>query len=171
MIFYDISGLRVLTVDKHAAIRTLLQNILREFGLREISEATSPEQGFETFNATNPDLVLTDWAPNFDGLNLVRKIRNDEASQNPHAPILMITAFNEDNHLDQAMDAGMTGYLSKPLSPKLLYMRIASVIENKRPFIRTNRFLGHDRRRFHKPLQGPDRRTNAQNEKLSYETI
>jgi DNA-binding response OmpR family regulator len=103
-------------------------------------------------------MFLTDWAPDFDGLGLVRKIRNDESSVFPQVPIIMVTAYNETNHIYDALDAGMTEYLSKPLSASLLYLRISSVIENKRPFVRTREFAGPDRRRKRTSLNDQDRR-------------
>ena len=58
----------------------------------------------------------------------------------------MVTAYDETSHIFEALDAGMTEYLSKPLSAKLLYLRIAAVIENKRPFVRASERTGQGRR-------------------------
>lgn len=146
MISYDLSNLKVLIVEKQAPMRTMLRQVLREFGVGGIFDASSPKDGFDEFNQTRPDLVLTDWAPDFDGLGLVWKIRNDEASVFPLAPIIMVTAYNETSHMFEALNAGMTEYLSKPLSAKLLYLRIAAVIENKRPIVRASEPTGRGRR-------------------------
>ena len=50
------------------------------------------------------------------------------------------------------------GYLFKPLLAKLLYLRIVSVIQNKRCFIRVNEFIGPDRRYRKGNFGGQDRR-------------
>lgn len=171
MNLYDLTNLKMLIVEKQAPMRAMLRQVLRELGVAEVFDATSPENGFEEFNISRPDLVLTDWAPNFDGLGLVRKIRNDETSFFPQAPIIMVTAYNETSHIYEALDAGMTEYLSKPLSARLLYLRIASVIENKRPFVRTAEFAGPDRRRKRNTLDGQDRRGGKQSVPSSEETI
>jgi len=139
-------------------MRTLIRQVLREFGITKIEEASSPEDGFDVFNETKPDLVLVDWAPDFDGLSLVKNIRTNEESVYPQAPVIMVTAFNESSHIYEALDAGMTEYLTKPLSAKLLYLRIVSVIENKRRFIRSDEFIGPDRRRRPSDFGGEDRR-------------
>ncbi|MBL4690376.1 MAG: response regulator, partial [Rhodospirillales bacterium] len=68
------------------------------------------------------------------------------ASVFPHTPIIMVTAYDETSHFFEALDAGMTEYLSKPLSAKLLYLRIAAVIENKRPLVRASEPTGQGRR-------------------------
>ena len=129
MNLYDLSKLKMLIVEKQAPMCAMLRQILRELGVGEVFDATSPEIGYEEFNNSKPDLVLTDWAPDFDGLGLVRKIRNDETSYFPQVPIILATAYNETSHIYEALDAGITEYLSKPLSARLLYLRIASVIE------------------------------------------
>ncbi len=155
---YDLSKISVLIVEKQAPMRTLLRQVLREFGVKKIDDAPTPEGGYERFNETTPDLVLVDWAPDFDGLKLVQRIRTDEESVFPQVPVIMVSAFNETNYIFEALDAGMTEYMTKPISAKLLYLRIVSVIENKRPFIRAGKFIGPDRRRRKGIFGGPDRR-------------
>ena len=155
---YDLSQIKVLVTEKQAPMRNLIRQVLIEFGIQEIFEASSPEDGFEVFNQETPDLVLCDWAPNFDGLWLLRSIRTDPDSIYPQAPVIMVTAFNETNHVYEALDTGMTEYLSKPLSARMLYTRFVSVIENKRSFIRADSFIGPDRRRRGHEFGGDERR-------------
>ncbi len=155
---YDLSNLKVLIVEKHPPMRIMLRQVLREFGIMETEDASTPEIGFEVFNEQKPDLVLCDWAPDFDGLSLLRRIRTDEECEFSQAAVIMVTAFNETSHIFEALDAGMTEYLSKPLSARLLYLRIVSVIENKRRFIRVGDFIGPDRRRRQGIFGGVERR-------------
>ena len=149
---YDLSKLTILVVEKHPPMRTMFREVLRQFGVGTIFTEASPEAGFKEFNVSTPDLVLIDWAPDFDGLSLVRDIRTHEDSVFPQVPVIMVTAYTETNHIYEALDAGMTEYLAKPVSARLLYLRMVSVIENKRLFIRANGYNGPDRRR--KPLDG-----------------
>ena len=158
---YNLTQISVLIVEKHPPMRTMLRQVLHELGVENIFDASPPELGFEEFNDRKPDLVLIDWAPDFDGLSLIRDIRTSDDSVFPQAPVIMVTAYNETNHIYEALDAGMTEYLSKPLSAKLLYLRIVSVIENKRGFIRADEFIGPDRRRRHGDFAGPERRNES----------
>ena len=155
---YDLSKLEVLVVEKQAPMRALLRQVLREFSITKIEDAYNPEHGFEVFNELSPDLVLVDWAPDFDGLSLVRRIRTDAASVFPQAPVIMISAYNETNYVYDALDAGMTEYLAKPISANLLYSRMAAVIESKRAFILCDDFTGPDRRRHQGSFGGEERR-------------
>lgn len=158
---YDLSKLTVLVVEKHLPMRTMFREVLRQLGVGTMLDAASPEAGFEEFNETTPDLVLVDWTPDFEGLSLVRDIRTHEDSVFPQVPVIMVTAFTETNHIYEALDAGMTEYLAKPVSARLLYLRIVSVIENKRHFIRVNGFFGPDRRRKRQDGQGGEDRRRA----------
>ena len=139
-------------------MRAMLREILRELGVNNICDAADPETGFELFNNEGPDLVLIDWAPNFDGLGLLNKIRTDPESLNPFVPVIMVTAHSEASRVIQARDAGMTEYLTKPISAKRLYQRITAIVESERPFVRISEFFGPDRRRKNASPKGEDRR-------------
>jgi len=158
MISYDLSKIRVLIAEKQAPMRTMLRQVLREFGIKDIQDTFNPKDAFELFNQTRPDLVLTDWAPDFDGIGLITKIRTDPDSVFMQAPVIMVTAYNESNHIYQALDVGMTEYLSKPITANLLYLRIVSVIDNKRGIVRADQFTGPDRRRRNNLYGGNERR-------------
>ena len=158
---YDLSKLKVLIVDRQAPMRVLLRQILREFGVGYIVEADSVDEGFREFNRVVPDLMLVDWCPEFDGLALVRRIRTGKDSLFPQAPIIMVTAYGETQRVFQALDAGMSEYLVKPVSPSLLYTRIVNAIENARPFIRSKAYTGPCRRRHALSFAGPERRRSG----------
>ena len=58
-----------------------------------------------------------------------------------------------------ARDAGITEFLTKPISAKALYERILNVVANPRPFIKTKTYFGPDRRRnVNLNYIGPERR-------------
>ncbi|MBI3112964.1 MAG: response regulator, partial [Rhodospirillales bacterium] len=160
---YDLSKLTVLIVDRQPAMRALLCQILREFGVGHIVDfnAHCADEGFQEFNHVVPDLVLVDWCPEFDGLALVKRIRTSKESLFPQAPIIMVSAYGETQRVFQALDAGMTEYLVKPVSPSLLYTRIVNAIENARPFIRSKAYTGPCRRRHMLSFAGPERRRSG----------
>jgi two-component system, chemotaxis family, chemotaxis protein CheY len=85
--------------------------------------------------------------PIFDGLELVRMIRQPGANANPYVPIIMLTGHSEKNRVLRARDAGITEFLAKPISATALYERILTLVANPRPFIRTKTYFGPDRRR------------------------
>jgi DNA-binding response OmpR family regulator len=95
-----------------------------------------------------------------DGLSFTRMMRADSASPNPYMPILMLTAHTEASRVAAARDAGVTGFIKKPISARLLFDRVASALTDTRMFIRTDDFFGPDRRRGAAPgYDGPFRRS------------
>ena len=139
----------------------MLRGILRELGITNVYDASNPEAGFEEFNLQLPDVVLVDWSPDFDGIGLLSRIRNDPESKSPYVPVIMVTAFGEAERVFEARDAGMTEYLTKPVSGQRLYQRISAIVKSNRDFIRATEFFGPDPRRRDKDHQGEDRRGKA----------
>ena len=146
-IAYDISALNILVLEKHILVRQLLTDVFREFGVPTVQSTPDPQKAWEIFTNFPLDIVLSDWTHGLDGMAFLRKLRQDESSPNPYIPVIVITANTELSHVLTARDTGTTEFLAKPISARQIYMRIVSVIENNRPFVRANSFFGPDRRR------------------------
>lgn len=144
---YNITALKVLLAEKHLYMRRIMQDILHVLGVKMIETTDSYATAYELYKENEFDLVITDWAPGLNGLELVRWIRTKVDTPNPYVPIIVITANTEIHQVTAARDAGMTEFLAKPFSTRFLYSRIQSIIEKKRLFIRTKSFFGPDRRR------------------------
>ena len=155
---FNLSQLSVFIVERHLHLSSMLRGILRELGVTNVYDASTPEGGFEEFNLQGPDVVLVDWSPDFDGIGLLDKIRNDPDSKSPYVPVIMVTAFGEAERVFEARDAGMTEYLTKPVSGQRLYQRISAIVKSNRDFIRASEYFGPDRRRRDKDHEGEDRR-------------
>ena len=77
----------------------------------------------------DPDIVFVDYRMEpIDGAELTRKIRAGEEGIDPYIPIIMVTGYSDMRRILEARDAGVSEYLVKPISAKLLYMRICAVI-------------------------------------------
>ena len=88
-------------------------------------------------------------------------LRWDDDSPNPYVPILMLTAHTEASRVAAARDAGVTGFVKKPISARLLFERIASALTDARMFVRSGDFCGPDRRRGQdSDYAGPFRRAS-----------
>lgn len=97
--------------DDSAAIRLVLKDIL-SIGKHTISaEATNGEEAVDLFFQTNPDLLLLDLAmPKKDGLTVLKEIME----RNSQAKIVLITASDDQKIINQCMEIGAIGYISKP---------------------------------------------------------
>jgi two-component system, chemotaxis family, chemotaxis protein CheY len=160
MVRIDFHRLRFLVIDDNAHMRRIIRTLLHGFGAREVFEAEDGASGLDSFTHYVPDIVITDWAmPIFDGLELAQMIRQPGANANPYVPIIMLTGHTEKARVTAARDAGVTEFLAKPISAKALYQRIANVVANPRPFIKTKHYFGPDRRRsVSSSYVGPERR-------------
>ena len=149
---YDLSRLNVTIVDGNEYMRLLIKSILKAFGVRNLRGFGDATMALASLKELTPDLVLCELhiAP-FDGFEFTRTVRTAEDSPNTFVPIVLMTSYGDEQHVMTACDAGVNDVLLKPISPKALYRHIACIIENPRPFVRTNTYFGPDRRNFKRP--------------------
>lgn len=129
-------------------MQKLVGSVLDTLGVGRVLKADEGGAGYEAFCSENPDIVLADWhmVPT-SGIDLVQKIRRDEASPNRTVPIIMMTGYSALPRVARARDEGTTEFLVKPFSANDLARRIAYVINKPRDFIETSDYFGPDRRR------------------------
>jgi len=88
-------------------------------------------------------VIIVDWHMEpLDGLDFVRLVRTAKNSPNPYVPIIMLSSYTEHQRITEARDAGINEFRAKPISVKSIYQRIAMIIDNPRPFIRSKNILG-----------------------------
>jgi CheY-like chemotaxis protein len=152
--------LNILLVDDNHHMRVLLTEILRAIGVRQVFEANDGAEALSIMRAHQVDIIMTDLAMQpLDGLDFVRKLRNAPESPNPMAPVIMITGHSTQRRVTEARDVGVNEFLSKPVTARGVLERIARVVDNPRPFVRSADYFGPDRRRRADPsYSGPRRR-------------
>jgi excisionase family DNA binding protein len=108
---------RVLVVDDEESIRELLAKML---AMAEYDVETAPDGrvGIERLRQQKYDLLISDLKmPNVDGLALIREARHLAASM----PVLIITGYSSEQSAIEAVNLGVTGYLTKPFrAPQVL---------------------------------------------------
>jgi CheY-like chemotaxis protein len=156
----SLSDLHVLVVDDNAQMRFLLRCLMRAGGIFNVTEADTAAEAFEITRLSPIDLVILDWKMTpIDGLAFIRMLRWNENSPNPYVPVLMLTAHTEASRVAAARDAGVNGFVKKPISARLLFERITSALTDTRLFVRSATFCGPDRRHGQAPdYAGPLRR-------------
>ncbi len=113
--------MRTLIVDDARIIRSILVRTLRSLGIHDIVEAADGREGWEAFTASPTGLVLTDWhMPYMDGLELTKRIRTID----PVVPIIMITVVDSSSWMNEAFNAGVTEFISKPLNRETLESKL-----------------------------------------------
>jgi two-component system chemotaxis response regulator CheY len=124
----------VLVVDDSAAIRKILQRVLRQTGMaiRTIHEAGDGQEALQVMNAQKVDLVLTDInMPKMDGLQLLAAVK---ASPNwRHVPVVMITTEGGETKVGEAVKLGAAGYVRKPFTADQIKEKLAGILEPALP--------------------------------------
>ncbi len=159
----DMSDLNILVADSNQYMLKIIRAMLRGFGIANIREANDGAIALEELNSHVIDIVIADYAlETLNGVEFVELVRGAEDSHSRFVPIIMLSAYTEKWRIEAARDAGVTEFLSKPLCANDLYLRLVEVIEKPRQFIRTNRYIGPDRRRHDSSTyKGADRRAST----------
>ncbi|MCW8835401.1 MAG: response regulator [Rhodospirillales bacterium] len=165
MAMLNLERVNFLVVDDNKHMRTLVGSILHALGVKSIIEAEDGADAIRVLRSFPADIVICDWNMEpLDGLDFVRLVRTGKDSPNPYVPIIMLTGHTEMHRVLEARDAGINEFLAKPISAKSIYARITSIIERPRPYVRSKRFFGPDRRRKESDrFNGPDRRKQDAN--------
>jgi CheY-like chemotaxis protein len=145
-------SLSFLVVEDSAYMRTIVRTILMGFGSRKIYEAEDGADGLEKLNAYGPDIAVVDWEmPVLSGPEMIRFVRNPDSCRYAFVPIILLTAHTERHRMLEAKQFGVHEILRKPVSPKALYQRIASIVLQPRRFIRTPTYFGPEPREELRP--------------------
>jgi two-component system, chemotaxis family, chemotaxis protein CheY len=154
-----LGAMRVLVIDDHKGMRDIISAILSGLGIGQIVLVADPDAALQEILRAPPDIIFLDWVlAGEDGLRFVRLIRRLPDQLNPSAPVIMMTGHADREQVMMARDAGVSEFLVKPVSVIGVAERLEALIQNPRPFVRAERFVGPDRRRRAEPVEGGDRR-------------
>ena len=118
--------IRVLIADDQTLVRRGFRMILEiEEDLEVVGEATDGEEAVTRVGELRPDVVLMDVRmPGIDGVVATRRITED--AQNT-TRVIMLTTFDMDEYVYEALQAGASGFLLKDVEPELLVTGIRAV--------------------------------------------
>jgi two-component system chemotaxis response regulator CheY len=121
--------LDVLIVDDSAAIRKILQRVLRQtdLNLGEIKEAGDGTEAVEILKDRTFGLILSDInMPQMDGLQLLARIKEMEHLKS--VPVIMITTEGGQGKVMEAVQLGATGYVRKPFTADQIKEKLAGIL-------------------------------------------
>lgn len=115
----------VLIIEDDALICKLLQVVLEHQG-HAVQIAETYAEGTDAIEQTKPSLIILDLGlPDGDGLDLLRHLREDLKAS---VPVLVLTAFRQEDKAVRAFELGADDFVTKPFAPRELVARIERVL-------------------------------------------
>src|SRR5437016_7619912 len=103
-------AMRILVAEDETIIRLDLKDLLERSGFEVCAEARDGEEAVELARSERPDVAIMDVKmPKLDGIEAARRILDERP-----IPIVMLTAYGQDELVQRAAEAGVFGYLVKP---------------------------------------------------------
>jgi DNA-binding NarL/FixJ family response regulator len=120
---------RVLLVDDHALLRTGVAKIInQEPDLHVVAEAENGVEAIAAYERHQPDVTLLDLRmPIMEGVEAVRQIR----ARDPRALVIVLTTYDRDDEISQALRAGAKAYVLKDIAAAELVDCIRKVLAGK----------------------------------------
>ena len=104
------TSVRILVAEDETIIRLDLRALLEHAGFEVCGEARDGAEAVELARSLQPDLAIMDVKmPRLDGIEAARRILEERP-----IPIVMLTAYGQDEIVSRAVEAGVFGYLVKP---------------------------------------------------------
>jgi two-component system, chemotaxis family, chemotaxis protein CheY len=117
----------ILAIDDSPSVRMMVQMTLSGAGYSVVL-ANDGEDGFEKALSHRPHAVLTDQnMPRLDGLGFIRKFR--QTPQSAGVPVVFISTESNPAVLQQARDAGATGWIVKPFDQAKLLSVVGKLVK------------------------------------------
>lgn len=121
---------KILVIDDNAANRALARATLEDEGYEVIVAETGAE-GLRVFEHEKPDCVLLDVRmPGMDGLAVCTRIRSLPGGA--ETPVVFLTAARDVDTFDRALQAGADDFLTKPVLPTELVLRVQAALKLRR---------------------------------------
>jgi AmiR/NasT family two-component response regulator len=103
-------ALRILVAEDETIIRLDLRSLLESAGFEVCAEARDGEEAVALARSERPDLAILDVKmPRLDGIEAARRILDERP-----IPVVMLTAYGQEELVSRAVEAGVFGYLVKP---------------------------------------------------------
>lgn len=116
----------ILVVDDSETVRQVLQLTLSKAGF-EVVEAEDGVDALSKLSNESVDMIVTDLnMPNMDGLELIRKVREEGSYR--FTPIVMLTTESSEEKKQAGRAAGASGWIVKPFKPEQLLKVVKMIL-------------------------------------------
>ena len=162
----DLKNKRALVIDENVHTRKLLIDLLKSFDFGEVSIAPSTTDALAMLQAVKFDFVFCNWtqAP-LDSAAFALRVRALEEPGLREIPIFVMKPAAKVSDVVTARDAGVTEFLTVPVSANALLQVFESALVRKRKFVEAENFRGPDRRRRRDETAPVERRKTDREDK------
>lgn len=121
--------IRIVIADDQSLIRDGLKTVLDlEEGLKVVATARDGKEALDTVLTLQPDVLLLDIRmPEMSGVECVKRVKE----KCPQTKVIMLTTFNDDAYIIEALAGGASGYLLKDIEVEKLVEAIRDVVQGK----------------------------------------
>jgi CheY-like chemotaxis protein len=138
---------RLLLVDDNPQALAVESAMFRGFGVHRQYKAGSASEAINIVSTREVDLIVMDGAmPDMDGYDFVRWLRNEAPGDAAHIPVILLTGHAARHVVEKSRDCGANFVVSKPFTPQVLLQRVYWVAKDERAFVRSQGYVGPDRR-------------------------
>ena len=133
---------RVLIVDDEPSNVRYLKDVLQWAGYEHLEGVTEPRQALPTVRFFEPDLIILDLLmPEMDGFEVLAELRQELglATEEEYLPILVLTADAGRDTRRRALAMGARDFLTKPMSPTEVRLRVGNLLETRFLYLRCRR--------------------------------
>jgi DNA-binding NarL/FixJ family response regulator len=131
-LFTEQNPIKIVFADDHEVVRAGLRRLLSlDKSIRLMDEASNGRDALELVLYHKPDIALLDiMMPQMSGVEVTRELK----SRKSETFVVILTAFEDGSHLEQALAAGADGYLTKDIPSKELISALHTVVTGERVF-------------------------------------
>ena len=148
----DLERVGILAVEGSPQMMGILSGILRSFRFQSVTVLGNSDEAWTRLNAEprlKTDILLLDWnAHPMNGEAFLRQLRRTPEPIIAEVPVVVLIANADRETVFAARDAGANVVLLRPFSAAQLLDKVMWIMAQDTPFIRSDFYVGPDRRRF-----------------------
>ncbi|MET0295165.1 MAG: response regulator [Phenylobacterium sp.] len=134
-------------MDDNAQALAVVSAMFRGFGVHRQYKAGSAKEAQGIINSREVDLIIMDSAmPDMDGYDFVHWLRREVTGDASLTPVVLMTGHAARSMVEKSRDCGANFVISKPFTPQVLLQRVYWVAKDERAFVRSEGYVGPDRR-------------------------
>ncbi|PKM95336.1 MAG: DNA-binding response regulator [Firmicutes bacterium HGW-Firmicutes-1] len=120
--------IKAMVVDDQVLLKeTLIFMLSQDLEITVFDGGCNGYEALEACKRIRPDIILMDIRmPKLDGIGATKKIKE----QYPHTKVIILTTFEDEDSIFEAMEKGADGYLVKDIKPEALVLAVKSVVHD-----------------------------------------